>query len=159
MKESDLYIPIKRWLESFGYDVFAEVPYDSGNCLIDVFATHPSRYYAVTVELKTGFTRKLAYQARHDLITPFCYAAAPTTPRTSFMELARKLGIGVLRVLWGDAVVVLLKPRIEWGAVWAPYRRSVHQGIVDYGYLHAGLLGGVSGSELGKQCDASQARR
>jgi len=112
MKESDLFAPVKAWLQSHGYDVMAEIPKvfaDPG--LIDVVG-YKDGHYPVIVELKTGFTKKLHYQAQAALLcSPFVYAAAPTMPSREFLSRAwLRNGYGVLLV--GAAVEIVRKPRI-----------------------------------------------
>ena len=55
MKETELYPPIKAFLEAQGYEVKAEV----GDC--DVLAVRGGEE-PVVVELKTGFTLPLVFQ-------------------------------------------------------------------------------------------------
>jgi len=120
MRESSLFPIIKAWLEAAGYAVMAEIPKvyaDPG--MIDVVGWQEGRA-PVIVELKTGFTCKLASQARTGtLCTPFVYAAAPTRPSVEFLAWAHRFGFGVLRV--GESVEVVQKPRINQ---FNPMRRS-----------------------------------
>lgn len=71
IQETELYPPVKAWLETLGYEVKAEVgPADVMACRND---TEP-----VIVELKTGFSLTLLQQAvARQSITDLIYVAVP----------------------------------------------------------------------------------
>jgi hypothetical protein len=95
IKETDLYPPVKRFLEKQGFEVKAEV----GRC--DVMAVRGSEPLVI-VELKTGFTMSLVYQAIDRLaLTDHVYVAFPLPARgisSDEMKLCRRLGLGLLAV-------------------------------------------------------------
>jgi len=112
-RETDLYAPIKSYLEGQGYDVKGEV----ADC--DVVAVRAGED-PVVVELKTSFSLQLIFQAvRRQALTDTVYVAyAATTGRTrrntrDVMALCRRLGIGLITVRTsgrGAAVEVHLDP-------------------------------------------------
>ena len=115
MRETDLYPPVKAFLEAQGYAVKGEV---DGCDLMAVRGDEPP----VIVELKAGFSLPLVFQgiARQGL-TDNVYLAVPpfsgrTTRRRDALALCRRLGLGLLAVRLKPApfVEALLDP--------APYR-------------------------------------
>ena len=97
-RETDLYAPIKSFLEGQGYDVKGEVT----DC--DVVAVRPGEDLLV-VELKTSFSLQLVFQAvRRQTLTDTVYVAyGATAGRTrrntrDIMTLCRRLGIGLITV-------------------------------------------------------------
>ena len=116
MPESDLYLPIKRFLEAQGYSVKAEVG------PADVVAVRGDEA-PVVVELKTGFSLALFLQAvERQALTDTVYLAVPVGKGRGFARalkrnatLCRRLGLGLITVRLRDGqVVVHLDP--------APYR-------------------------------------
>lgn len=102
MKESDLYPPVKRWLEGQGLKVYPEVSVMRRP--VDVVAIGE---VVVGVEMKRSMTRKVFYQAvTLALACDKTYIAVGSKPRS--IEAAKAQGIGVLRVV-GDQVEVLLE--------------------------------------------------
>src|SRR5262245_6229850 len=114
MKESDLYLPIKRFLQSQGYEVKGEIR----DC--DVFAKRGVEE-PVIVELKLSLNLDVMLQAVDRLaVTPNVYIGVPNrcptlrTRRRQLHKLLRMLGLGLLTVgPVGDnaSVAVLLDPR------------------------------------------------
>ena len=112
-KEADLYLPIKRFLESQRYEVKAEIH----GC--DVFATRGSED-PIVVELKLALSLDVVLQAVDRLaVTPKVYVGVPKrcrtlhTRRRPIIKLLRMLGLGLLAVGEGrstTAVDVLLDP-------------------------------------------------
>ena len=97
MRETDLYPPVKAFLEAQGYAVKGEV---DGCDLVAVRGDEPP----VIVELKAGFSLPLVFQgiARQGL-TDNVYLAVPpfsgrTTRRRDALALCRRLGLGLLAV-------------------------------------------------------------
>ncbi len=98
MKESDLYGPIKRFLESQRYEVKGEVK----DCdVVAVRAGEPP----VVVELKLTLTLDLVLQAVARLVmTPKVYLGVPrrcgplTRRRRQILKLLRMLGLGLVTV-------------------------------------------------------------
>ena len=107
MKETDLYAPIKRLLESQGYQVKAEVK----SC--DVMAVRGDEPPLI-VELKTGLTLQLIYQAIDRLnITEHVYIAIAKPKRavpSEAAKLCKRLGLGLLVVAKSGSIDVLAEP-------------------------------------------------
>ncbi|PVB59572.1 hypothetical protein DCO57_21640 [Labrenzia sp. 011] len=106
MLETDLYLPVKTFLESQGYEVKAEVG------AADIVACREGED-PVIVELKTGFTLSLFHQAvDRQSITDAVYVAVARGPGKRFLaslknniKLARRLGIGVITVRLEDGFI------------------------------------------------------
>lgn len=119
MRETELYPPVKAFLEAQGYTVKGEVE----GC--DVVAVRGEES-PVIVELKAGFSLPLVFQgiARQSL-TDNVYLAVPPLPgrggrRKDALALCRRLGLGLLAVRPAPApfVEALLDP-----AEYRPRRR------------------------------------
>jgi hypothetical protein len=110
MAETDLYPPVKRFLEAQGYVVKGEIK----EC--DVVAVR-GREPPVIVELKTAFSLQLVLQGvDRQGVTDAVYLAFPPPKRRQHgdvVKLCRRLGLGVLLVA-GQHVEALLDP--------APYK-------------------------------------
>lgn len=98
MKESDLYGPVKQFLERQGYEVKGEVHH------CDVVAVRLNET-PVVVELKLSLNLSLLLQAVDRLaISPLVYVAVPAENRTlrqqnkRIKKLFRMLGLGLLAV-------------------------------------------------------------
>ena len=106
MRETDLYLPVKRFLEAQGYDVKAEI----GDC--DVLAVRGDEP-PVIVELKTGFNLQLLLQGiDRQAVSDAVYLAIPEPKRglsKDILRLCRRLGLGLL-VVNGDWVEAYLDP-------------------------------------------------
>lgn len=108
LTETDLYAPVKTWLEGLGYEVKAEV---AG---ADVVAMR-GKDMPVVVELKTGFSLTLLQQAvARQAISDHVYVAVPRwAGRAGWrafkgnIGLCRRLGLGVLSVRLADGFVQL----------------------------------------------------
>jgi hypothetical protein len=115
MPETDLYPPIKTFLEAQGYTVKAEV----NSC--DVVAVRGGDP-PVIVELKTGLTLQLFYQAMDRLsLSDAVYIAIPRPKRKVPIEavkLTKRLGIGLIVVSKSGIVDVIADP--------APYTPRQH---------------------------------
>ncbi|MEM8995830.1 MAG: DUF2161 family putative PD-(D/E)XK-type phosphodiesterase [Acidobacteriota bacterium] len=117
MAESDLYPPIKAFLEAQGYAVKGEV----GPC--DVMAVRGDEP-PVVVELKESFNLAVVLQAVDRLAVSEAvyvafrvgkgHSASWRTRRKSVLGLLRRLGVGLLTVSTRGAVEAVLDP--------APYR-------------------------------------
>ncbi len=113
MKESDLYLPLKRFLESQNYEVKGEVH----DC--DVLAVRGEEV-PVVVELKLSFNLNVVLQAVERLsLTPKVYIGIPrrcgilNRRRRQIIKLLRMLGLGLVAVdpdLETGSVEVLLDP-------------------------------------------------
>ncbi|KPP84895.1 MAG: hypothetical protein HLUCCO07_16205 [Rhodobacteraceae bacterium HLUCCO07] len=112
LRETDLYPPVKAWLEALGYVVKGEVG------AADVVACHPGEA-PVIVELKTGFSLQLLQQAvARQAVTDAVYVAVPRwTGKAGWRNfkgnvgLCRRLGLGVLSIhLEAGAVQVHCDP-------------------------------------------------
>jgi hypothetical protein len=104
--ETELYPPIKAFLEAQGYDVKAEI----GCC--DVVARRGEEP-PVIVEMKTSFTLSLLYQGiDRQAMTDAVYIAIPEpkqSARRDMERLCKRLGLGLLTV-HGRWVEALLDP-------------------------------------------------
>ncbi len=107
VQESDLYGPVKAFLETQGYTVKGEVG------AVDVLACRGDEP-PVIVELKTGFSLTLLHQAvARQAVTDLVYVAVPhragkvaVRALASNVGLCRRLGLGVLSVRAADGLVV-----------------------------------------------------
>ena len=99
MRETDLYAPVKAFLERQGYAVKGEIgPAD----VVALRGDEPP----VIVELKTGFSLALVHQGiDRQAATPHVYLAVPDADGRrglaalrANLKLARRLGLGVLTV-------------------------------------------------------------
>ncbi len=106
LRETDLYAPVKAWLEAQGFEVKSEVG------ALDVMARRPGED-PVIVELKTGFTLKLLQQAvARQSVSDWVYVAVPRWSGKAAWRmfkgnvgLCKRLGIGVLSVRLEDGHV------------------------------------------------------
>ena len=106
IRETDLYAPVKAFLEGQGYDVKSEVH------AADVVARRGDEP-PVIVELKTCFALTLFHQAIERLrITDAVYICVPLGPGRAFAKsltantaLCRRLGLGLLSVRLKDGFV------------------------------------------------------
>ncbi len=107
MAETDLYPPVKRFLERQGYVVKAEV---RACDVVGVRGNEPP----VIVELKTAFTLQLIYQAMDRLtMTDAVYVAVARPKRgvpSEAVKLCRRTGIGLVVVAASGNVEVLTDP-------------------------------------------------
>lgn len=107
MQESDLYGPVKTFLEAQGYTVKGEVG------ALDVLACRGDEP-PVVVELKTGFSLTLLHQAvARQALTDLVYVAVPyragkvaARALRDNVGLCRRLGLGVLSVRLTDGLVL-----------------------------------------------------
>ena len=106
IRETDLYLPLKSYLEAQGYEVKAEI------ASADVVAIRAGDA-PVIIELKTGFSLALLHQAVARLsVTDAVYVCVPRPiGRAGYkamlanIKLCRRLGLGVLTVRLPDGVV------------------------------------------------------
>jgi hypothetical protein len=107
MPETDLYLPVKRHLESQGYTVKAEVK----GC--DVVALRGAEL-PVIVELKQSMSLALFYQAVDRLaVAEHVYVAVARPKRgvsADATKLCRRLGLGLIVVTAAGSVEVLADP-------------------------------------------------
>ena len=106
MQETELYAPIKAFLEAQSYEVKAEVG------AADVVACRGDED-PVVIELKTSFSLSLVHQAvARQTITDVVYLAVPRKTGKRFLSavkqmktLCRRLGLGLITVRMKDALV------------------------------------------------------
>ncbi|MDF1854449.1 DUF2161 family putative PD-(D/E)XK-type phosphodiesterase [Pseudooceanicola sp.] len=108
-KETDLYAPVKAWLEARGYVVKGEVG------AADVMALAPDTPdEPLLIELKTGFTLSLLHQGvARQSISDLVYLAVPKPKKgrkalAAEVALCRRLGLGLIHVRPGDGQVEVL---------------------------------------------------
>jgi hypothetical protein len=113
IKESDLFEPVKNWLEDIGYEVFAEVQAWSGRA--DIIGRR--RPAIAAVELKTSLTMELVEQAvkwRH--FCHYIYIAIPrrTKPVPKFInKILSENRIGILEVSRTGSVHTIQQARFN----------------------------------------------
>lgn len=106
IKETDLYPPIKNFLEGQGYEVKAEIG------AADIVALRGEEPPLI-VEMKTGFSLALFHQAIERLaMTDLVYISVPRGSGKPFLKslkgniaLCRRLGLGLLTVRMKDGFV------------------------------------------------------
>lgn len=106
IQETDLYAPIKTFLETQGYDVKGEV------AAVDIVAVR-GKEEPVVVEMKSGFSLTLFHQAiERQRITDTVYMAVPRGSGKAFgaslkrnIALCRRLGLGLMTVRLKDGLV------------------------------------------------------
>ncbi|QDH23478.1 hypothetical protein [Saccharibacillus brassicae] len=103
MKESDLYQPLKLYLERLGYTVYPEIEISAGRPRADIVAVKDERL--LIVEMKTSFGLAVMEQADHWASGEYAhqtYIAVPWRDRWQVPMIAqralRPAGIGVLQV-------------------------------------------------------------
>lgn len=107
MAETALYLPVKRHLESQGYTVKSEIK----SCdVVGLRGDEPP----VIVELKTGMTLQLLFQAVDRLtMTESVYIAIERPKRgvtSQTLKLCRRIGIGLIVVTSSGSLEVLSDP-------------------------------------------------
>ncbi len=106
IRETDLYDPVKSWLEALGYEVKAEIG------AVDVMAVREDGA-PIVVELKTGFSLTLLQQAvARQAVTDNVYVAVPRWSGKAGWRafkgnvgLCKRLGVGVVSVQLKDGSV------------------------------------------------------
>lgn len=121
LRESDLYPPVKTYLERQGFEVKGEVG------AADVVARRGDDL--VIVELKTGFSLTLLQQGVDRLgVTDDVYLAVPAQAKSKALranvKLARRLGLGVLTVRLRDGFVEALADPGPYAARKLPKKRK-----------------------------------
>jgi hypothetical protein len=104
--ETDLYAPVKRMLESQGYEVKGEIG------AVDIMACRGDDEPLI-VELKTGFSLSLFHQAiTRQSVTDTVYIAVPKASGQRFRKslklntsLCRRLGLGLMTVMLANGSV------------------------------------------------------
>jgi len=103
VKESDLYPPLKLYLERLGYTVYPEIEIYAGRPRADIVAVKDDRL--LVVEMKTSFGLAVMEQADHWASGGYAhqtYIAVPWRERWQVPMIARRAlepaGIGVLQV-------------------------------------------------------------
>ncbi|MDE2384630.1 MAG: hypothetical protein KGO53_08425 [Alphaproteobacteria bacterium] len=142
-RETDLYLPLKRFLEAQGYEVKAEV----NGC--DVVARRGNGEPLI-VELKRGFTLKLIYQAVDRLaLSDTVYIAVGGARRSlpaEAVKLCRRLGLGLIFITKSGSLEVLAEP-----APYAPRKNAKRSaGLLKEFVRRKGdpNLGGSTGTKL-----------
>lgn len=135
IRETELYAPVKAFLEAQGYEVKGEV---GAADVVACRAADPP----VIVELKAGFSLALFHQAiARQAITDAVYVAVPRGRGRAFLrslkenlKLARRLGLGLITVRLPDGLVevrcdpgpfVPRKSRVRQGRLLREFERRV----------------------------------
>ena len=107
MKETELYAPVKRLLESQGFQVKAEVH------ACDVMAIRGNEP-PIIVELKIGLTLQLIYQAIDRMaLVEHVYVAIARPKRavpSEAVKLCKRLGLGLMVISKSGSVDILAEP-------------------------------------------------
>ncbi len=112
MRETELYAPLKAYLETQGYEVKGEIG------AADLVACRGDED-PVIVELKTGFSLSLFHQGiERQKVTDLVYLAVPKGSGRRWLRsqkdntaLCRRLGLGLITVRMADSLVeVVLDP-------------------------------------------------
>lgn len=125
MRETELYEPIKAYLEAQGYEVKGEIG------AADVVARRGDEA-PVIIELKTGFALSLFHQCvERQTVTDFVYMGVPrgrgprwTRALKGNIALCRRLGLGVLTVRLEDGFVEVHLDPSEYRPRKLPRRRE-----------------------------------
>lgn len=144
MKETDLFPPLKEWLENAGYEVFTEVQSGQGGNRADIVAVQ--KPIITIVEMKVTLSLDLIGQAvRWKPYANFIYVAVPRSKSRHYNDYAQQLlereGIGLLEVdeagRRGSHVANYIKPKFN--------RRISNQMRETLVAQHKDLPGGHSG--------------
>lgn len=106
LQESDLFEPVKKWLEEREYEVFSEVEVPSASGRIDVVGKKKPAYCAV--EMKTSLSLELVDQAvKRRQAFHYIYIAIPKRKKEIpfFIErilMKEKIGILLIDVKYGN---------------------------------------------------------
>jgi hypothetical protein len=117
VQESDLYEPVKAWLEARGWDVYAEVQKETLGRRADIVAIQ--KPCIAIVELKTSLSLSLLEQAAGWIgYAHYVWAATPVRKSTRFpLGLMDRLGVGYLTVrqpsAWERAVARPGEPELS----------------------------------------------
>jgi hypothetical protein len=112
IKETDLYLPVKKYFEEQGFEVFPEVQLWGGGDIIDVLAINEK--FVFTIEMKVSFSLKVIEQAVRHLYKGHRHYVAiyfhnskidkdtnryvPRSDHDFAMRICEHYGIGVLRI-------------------------------------------------------------
>ena len=100
VKETDLYEPVKGWLEERGYEVYPEVTFGYGANRADIVAIHDKKIITV-VEMKTALSLELIAQAvAWKGYAHYRYVAVPKPQDFNWyaLNLLEREGIGLITV-------------------------------------------------------------
>lgn len=110
LRECELSKPVSEWLEGRGLEVYAEVPLGAG--AIDLVGVDYQNNIVVSVEMKTGYTRKVFSQAQlAGTRSNEAWVCAPTKPAQKTLDYAELYGVGILRVYAGRVEIVTECPK------------------------------------------------
>tara|TARA_R110002110_G_scaffold230919_2_gene446798 strand:+ start:172 stop:888 length:717 start_codon:yes stop_codon:yes gene_type:complete len=148
MKETDLYPPVKAFLESLGYEVQAEVKH------CDVVAKQPDKEELIIIELKTSANLSLLIQAtERQAISEFVYVAIPEkkyrrSQWRGIQRVIKQLGLGLMVVSTSklDSVVNELFPPVAMRKTQPRKRRAVNKEME--ARFSSYNTGGITGTEL-----------
>ena len=133
--EAELSPLASSWLESQGFEPYAEVPLYERS--VDLIGVRWSDSEIVAVELKTAFSQSALHQAlTNQLVTPRSYIAIPTRPMRKSIAAARKVGVGIIRL--GETTTVILEAVLSIGI-----NELLRDGLL--GYCSRACPGGTGG--------------
>lgn len=149
MLETELFQPIKEFLENQGYQVKGEIG------AIDCFAMKNNE--SIAVELKTSITLKLIYQAvERQKIADSVYVAIPKSAIAShrsqyksFLLLLRRLSVGLLIVSSSGVEVLLDAKDYDLNQSRNRNKQHKHQLISEFNHRKSNAnLGGMKGKKI-----------
>jgi len=109
LKESNLFPPLKKWLNNRGYKVYSEVCI--GYTPTDVVAELDD--IQIGFEMKMNCSRHVIYQAtKSKTYLNAAYVVIPTNPKKDKIELCERIGLGIIQVK-GETVTEILKPKFD----------------------------------------------
>lgn len=113
MKETDLFEPVKEWLEERGYEVYTEVTSSLAGGRADIVAV--SGPAVTVVEMKRSLSLDLLAQAvRWKLFSNYIYIAVPARRNNRVSGYVRgflqREGIGLIEVVFPEAKSSYLQP-------------------------------------------------
>jgi hypothetical protein len=146
LKETDLFPPVKNWLEERGFEVYSEVQPASYDKRADVVGVHES--IVAVVEMKTHLSLALMDQAVSWLgRAHYVYVAVPVQSGKGVGEyaerVARREGIGLLEIKRPclDYVRCHIKPKfyrrisVNWQDILLPEHQEIAGGHSGGGYI------------------------
>ena len=135
MTEARMFLPVKKWLERQGFQVFGEIELPLFYRSIDVVAYRGKTI--VCVELKLNMTKKAIHQAAVCQLVGNAYVGVYSKPRS--LDHCRKAGLGVLRI-HGAQVDVLLEPKPPFkpSVTWVQRALKTCQAALEVGYHGVG---------------------
>lgn len=107
MKETSLFLPIKKLLESLNYQVYSEVYVKQSNRYIDVIGICDQTQRIIAVELKTSYNQKLMQQGLFNANSfHLSYVAIPKPQRAVKYKLNPLVGLILVDTELGEVEII-----------------------------------------------------